>query len=228
MNSIVLGKDYKFFQNIFNTISCNKVNSINIIKYQDSEINLDRFLKSNNIDAVFIDIDTMNVSILDYFKNNSKIKVIIFSDNIKSINYIVGKYKVYNVFSRKFDQKLFNNCIDFLINNPIRTSILQLLNNFNFNKSTKGYKYIFSILEYCIYNNIKSINSMKELYSKINDIYKYECKPIKIEWNIAKTIKTMITLTDEDVIKKYFKYNIYPSSKCFINGILEYYFTFNY
>ena len=220
INSFLLGKDLNLIQNIFNTISCNNYSNINIIKCISKVENLKIFLKSNNIDLAFIDIDTIDAKNLDCHLDN-KVKIIIFSNNLDNINYIINKYKIYSVLSKDFDKTLFVNCIESIINNPIKVLLLELLNNFNFNKSSKGYKYIFNILEYCISNNIDNINNMKDFYSHFNSIYKYENNPNNIEWNIAKTLKSMISLTNEDTMKRYFTYNTYPSSKSFINAMLE-------
>lgn len=102
--------------------------------------------------------------------------------------------------------------------------IIKFLDKFSFNKSTKGYYYILECLNLCIEEDKKLIINMGNLYEKVSNIDKKH-RAMSICWNISKAVQSMNKLTNENVMKRYFPYNLTPSPKIFLNEILQIYYS---
>ena len=139
----------------------------------------------------------------------------------ENINY-------YKILPKPFDIENLIEILKKISNNSIKNEskkrIISLLNNFNFNKSSVGYTYLIDILNFCIENEIKYINNLKNIYQKLELKYNKNLSYKKIEWNIEKSIRTMNNYTDPLILNKYFYYTNFPSSKVFINGLLYIYY----
>ncbi len=101
----------------------------------------------------------------------------------------------------------------------IREKIVNILDNFNFNKNTIGYIYIIECIDFCLINNINIMPRSKILYNEIAKIHNYDNSK-KIGWNIDKAIKLMNEETSSN-IKIDLLNNSMPSTKYFLNCILK-------
>lgn len=101
--------------------------------------------------------------------------------------------------------------------------IIKVLNEFNFNKSSKGYTYIIDCLNFVINNNYKYMPKMNYVYKNIDSD-----NSIKIKWDIDKSILSMYQITDIDIIKRIFLKDKKPSIKVFLDAILAEYYKLNY
>ena len=85
---------------------------------------------------------------------------------------------------------------------------------------------IYGIKNKSVENKYKNIPSNNELYkyiAKKNNCDNY----LRVGWNIDKAIKTMYKLTDSKTINEFFTYNISPSTKNFLNSLVDKFYTIN-
>ena len=104
----------------------------------------------------------------------------------------------------------------------INEFILKELSNFEFNRCTKGFKYLYCCIFICIKNIDLMDNLNKDVFPLIAQKYKQK-SPNNIKWCIEQILKTMYCNTKIDIICKYFKVdkNIQPSLKLFIYTIVS-------
>ena len=227
-NFLIVDNDYKNIQNIFNNINTNP--SLKIIGICDSEKDAIKYILKENIDIIILELDFPNIKRLfdKLEKNNTGVKIIAISNKHDSIvNILNNNIDIYHFFIKPIN---VNKLIDTLNNitestQKIENTLVNLLNDFNFNKNTKGYSYILICLKYCIENNYTSILSIKSLYKEIELKYNKTISSSKLEWNIAKAIHSMVNYTDETILNEFAPYNISPSPKVFINGVLNLYYN---
>lgn len=104
-----------------------------------------------------------------------------------------------------------------------REFVLQQLTNFEFNRNSKGFKYLVETL-LLIIRFPKDINNIeKNVFTKVAK--QYNTRPINIKWSIEKLIYSMYLNTDSKIICEFF--NFYeerkPSIKYLVNTILDNY-----
>lgn len=102
----------------------------------------------------------------------------------------------------------------------IKNEVSELLSNFSFNTTSLGYAYIIDCISICIENKYSTIPTSKLLYSEVagkNNI----SNVFSIKWNIDKSIKSMINLTSQEKMKEFFQHLERPTSKLFINRMLD-------
>ncbi len=172
---------------------------------------------------LIIDLDTSNIKgikILNMIDNDidCKINIIIFSGKKKLINHLnLMKYKkVVKILIKPFNISLIYNvientklenddCIDYTIDN--------ILHKFNFNFSSKFYRYLQLVIKKSLYKPF----ILKDLYKEIAT---EENIPVnQIKWGIEKLILSMNRYTQKNVMSQYFFHNSSPSPKNFINEI---------
>ena len=158
--------------------------------------------------------------------NKRDVIVILISGEISMINEI-------NIFDFKVIKKIYIKPFNFkalnieLINiyeenavQEIKKSIEYELSCFNFNKNSKGYKYLIDCVDFCFYEPQLLNNMENKLFFKVSQ--KNNIKNNKeIKWSIQKTLTSMERYTDTATILKYFPYTKNPTLKTFISEISE-------
>lgn len=234
LNILILDDNFEFVETLFNELNKNE-NKYKITKIcTDSKKSL-KYILNDSFDVILLDLNMPNLNglqILDIIKkNNLKCYVIVISGDTNHIVELVkGNFNIYKIFTKPFNinelRETLNKLYDFENNSKdnVTLCIEDLLNEYNFNKSSIGYSYIIDCLKICIKKNYRHIPNMKLLYKIIAEKENI-VTPSNIGWNIEKCINTMRKCTDEDIIKKYFCF--LPSPKLFLNTILSKYYLKN-
>ena len=167
------------------------------------------------------------IETLNQISNSLKInfKILIISGNNELLNKIT--LSNYTMISKILVKPLrlkdiYSSLIEIIeLQNTVRIEekIQDLLSSFNFNRTSKGYTYIYK----CI---IKSIENENLLYNIQNSLYSEIAKETNetichIKWSIQKSINVMIKNTNSDVLDKYFPYCPKITSKVFIKEIIR-------
>ena len=103
----------------------------------------------------------------------------------------------------------------------------KILSNFEFNTSSKGYRYILDGLVLFVNNNdhlSPNFNLEKDFYNNL--LIKYNLKSIyTIKWNVDKTIQSMVRYTKKEILKSFFPNLSKPTSKVVINKFLKMFYN---
>lgn len=233
LNILLADNDYTYIENIFNKISLKLKENFDIIGICSSGDKVLEYILNTKIDIIILELNLPKVGGIDILKElkkrNINIPTIILSKNSDLVFKVIKEnINYYKILPKPFDIENLIEILKKISNNSIKNEskkrIISLLNNFNFNKSSVGYTYLIDILNFCIENEIKYINNLKNIYQKLELKYNKNLSYKKIEWNIEKSIRTMNNYTDPLILNKYFSYTNFPSSKVFINGLLYIYY----
>lgn len=233
LNILLADNDYTYIENIFNKISLKLKENFDIIEICSSGDKVLEYILNTKIDIIILELNLPKVGGIDILKElkkrNINIPTIILSKNSDLVFKVIKEnINYYKILPKPFDIENLIEILKKISNNSIKNEskkrIISLLNNFNFNKSSVGYTYLIDILNFCIENEIKYINNLKNIYQKLELKYNKNLSYKKIEWNIEKSIRTMNNYTDPLILNKYFSYTNFPSSKVFINGLLYIYY----
>lgn len=98
------------------------------------------------------------------------------------------------------------------------------LNNFKFNRTSLGYKYLKIAIRLGIQDEYLIDDLNNRLYEKMQD--KLGVNKRRIKWNIEKSIETMYINTNMNYVKHYFyiEENENVTPKLFITTLVENYF----
>lgn len=222
----IIDDNYEFVETIYNYLNDKRLYNIQIIKIFSNGENALNYILKEDLDVILLDLNLPKIDgikiieILQKAKKNIKI-ITISGDSFYMDSLLKSNLKVYKKLVKPFN---IDNLI-FLLDeiesskNDIRENIINLLDNFNFNKNTIGYLYIIECIEFCLTNNFKIMPRSILIYNEIAKMHNhYNSK--KIGWNIDKTIKLMNEETNSN-IKMNFLNNSMPSTKYFINCIIK-------
>lgn len=233
LNILLADNDYTYIENIFNKISLKLKENFDIIGICSSGDKVLEYILNTKIDIIILELNLPKVDGIDILKElkkrNINIPTIILSKNSDLVFKVIKEnINYYKILPKPFDIENLIEILKKINNNSIKNEskkrIINLLHNFNFNRSSLGYAYIIDILNFCIENEIRYINNLKNIYQKLELKYNKNLSYKKIEWNIEKSIRTMNNYTDSLILNKYFSYTNFPSSKVFINGLLYIYY----
>lgn len=194
-----------------------KLSKPNVIFYNLSKLSYNRketlkILNQLDIKIILIisDASIMNTINLLSFEN-------IYRIYIEPLNWNEIKKDLDSIFLYRKENKSAD-LISKSNNEKLKNLIIHEISIFNFNKSSKGYKYlIMSIIE-TIQDDKKLENIEKNLFPIIATKFNIDNSK-KIKWNIQKVIDSMLRYTDDIVIKKYFPYAVKPTTKMFLSEI---------
>ncbi|MDO4283043.1 MAG: response regulator [Clostridia bacterium] len=224
---VIIDDNYEYIESLFNIIASNKLKKFEILGiFSDGKKALD-YILTENIDVILLDLNMPNFNGIEMIEKlqNSDIKskiITMTADSSFMIKLIQKNLIVYRSFIKPFDIKhliYILNELETSSSSTIRDSIINLLNNFHFNKNTIGYLYIIDCLELCIKNNYHAMPKSKAIYEKIANIHNNNY--LKIGWNIDKSIKAMNRFTTDEIKNKFFQNDKMPSTKSFINCMLN-------
>ena len=147
------------------------------------------------------------------------------------INNIEDYPFIKNVFIKPFSVEDFIYKLSLLDNEKEEFKIYEIFNkilsNFEFNTSSKGYRYILDGLVLFVHNNehlTPNFNLEKDFYNNL--LVKYNLKSIyTIKWNVDKTVQSMVRYTKKEILSSFFPNLNKPTSKVVINKILEMYYN---
>lgn len=223
----IISRDFNFIEKVYNTVSksSNKIKIVGICGNEDEAI---EFLSNNTVDTIMLDLDMLNPNsniLLKKLKYRIRnIKIISTSSNPESVITVVNyNLNMFHFITKPVDTvELLEtlNKLSLVINSSMN-KLEVLLENFTFNKSTLGYRFIIDSLTYCINSNCNYIANMQNFYPKVVSLYNDEISARKIGWDISKAISTMYDLSDKEVITKYFKTTNKITPKRFFNTILQ-------
>lgn len=98
------------------------------------------------------------------------------------------------------------------------SKITTVLSNFDFKINSLGYLYLFECIKCSIEHPMLLQNFDKKLYPCVSKIHSIS-NPLKIKWNVEKSINSMFRYTNNDILYNFFK-NQKPSPVIFIKKII--------
>lgn len=239
MLKILIAEDnYEYLENLFNNINDNITKGIKIVQICNDGEKALNYIMNKEIDVILLDLNIPKVNgieILEKMKeNNIKSKIIIISGETNLIVEIISrKLSVNQILVKPFHLEELINSLNDIISDLFEgeddiknngNKVLELLNEFNFNKSNIGYTYIIDCLQYCIKRKYTFIPHIKDLYRDVAKQYN-KISYTNVSWNISKSIQMMNRLTEKNILNKFFPYNNTPSPKTFLNEILNMYYN---
>ena len=202
----------------------------NVVSVMDGITALE-FIKTYKPDIVLLDLNIPKINgiellnKLEYCKDLST-NIIIISGEREFINKIpLQSYKmIKRIFCKPVD---FNNIYDNIVkilskqkNENKLTKMRELLEKFEFNKTSKGYGLLVECFSEIV-NNPKSLRNIeKNVYKNIAKRHNFD-NINQIKWCISKTIKSMVRYTDKKILNKYFRNSRDISPKYFMVTIYE-------
>lgn len=233
LNILIVDDNYNYLESLFNELNIQLSQKLRIIAICNDGEKALNYIMNNRIDIILLDLNIPKLNGIEILekmqKNNIKNYVIAMSGDSDFIVELIKKnLKGYKTFVKPFKLEnlisILNEIVYAETQNIDYTKIINLLNNFNFNKNSIGYTYIIDCLNYCIEKKITFITHINELYNQISNKYS-NISYSNISWDIAKAIQVMNKSTDDKIFDKYFSYSKYPSPKTFLNGILNIYYS---
>lgn len=172
------------------------------------------FVKTYKPDIVILDLNipSLNgIELLEKIEQNKELStsVIIVSGELNLINRIPGKHynKIKGVFCKPVElvniQESIKNIILKKKNIDNIEKMQKVLNNFSFNKTSKGYRYLVECIEEITEHPTEIKNIKKTVYPIIAKRHNIENKN-KVKWCVVKTLKSMIRYTDKKILAKFF------------------------
>lgn len=199
---------------------------IEIISVTDGVVALE-IVKRYRPNIILLDLNMPKLNGIGFLKelekiNNLSSNVIIVSGEKEFINKIpLESYKlIKRIFCKPVElENVYDNIKYILLNKEKEDDIIrvkEVLEIFNFNKSSKGYKFLIECFSEIV-NEPEGLSSIeKVVYKKVAHKHGFN-KIDPIKWCIFKTIKSMIRFTDAKILNKCFgsSDNITPKSFMF-------------
>ena len=190
------------------------------------------YIKITKPDIIILDLKMPKLNGIEFLKklNDKDIKIIFASAEIKFINELsVNDYcNIKNIYIKPFDFHKLNEDFKSLrvsTNTYDDKELIQIINKeleeFNFNKTSIGYKYLIQCVIEVFRNQDKIINLEKDLFPCVAEKLNVK-KTQTIKWTLKKLIDSMVRYTNTDTILKYFPYTNNPTTKMFISTMNEY------
>ena len=229
MNKIVIAEDdlnfTKYLVNSFiNELSDYKV--VNI--YTKGNEVLSNIMNLSKKDFLILDIGLPNIDgleILKKLKNKKDLPNIIIISGNADLIYKIPNFDKYicSVFQKPIDANRLKEEFITIQNSCNKAEIISFIENeldlFDFNKTSKGYKYLVDAIFEAIKTPKLTQNLEKELYSTY----------LNVKWAIDKSINSMYRFTNFDLICDYFNFDKVkkPTSKLIIQTIVSKYLNKN-
>lgn len=223
---LIADDNLELAKNIFNKIieSNIKIKTVNISVDGKEVI---EYLLKEHVDILLLDLQmpgTNGVNVLNKLNSiNYNTKIIIITGDIQLLSLsLKGNYIIDKIFMKPFViddlisylKLIYNNTNREIYKKQIYKNITKILDKFNFNKSSLGYKYLIDSIYVCVENNRIIIPMEKELYKIVaskNNVENFK----NIKWIIEKSILKMNQETDKNILYSHFN-NAYPTPKSFI------------
>lgn len=189
------------------------------------------YLKKNKPDIIILDLKMPKLNGIEFLKklNNKDINVILISGEIQLINELLVKdycniknvyIKPFELYKLKEDFKNLRISSDNYDDRELIGIIDKELQEFNFNKTSIGYRYLIECVIEVFKNQNKIKNIEKDLFPCVAEKLNVK-KSQTIKWTLRKSIDSMVRYTNTDTILKYFPYTTNPTTKMFISMMNE-------
>lgn len=227
-NKVLIVEDNTIFAvNLFNYLKSNN-NLIDIIGIASDGKEALGIFEEKKTDIVILDLKIPIINGVELLKifNSKNITVILMSGEIKMINDInIFDFQIVKqVYIKPFEFDRLNEDLISIIEDDYSQEMKENIENelkyFNFNKNSKGYRYLIQCLENCYTEPKLLYNMEKDLFFKVSQENHLQNSNI-IKWSIQKSIVSMERYTDTNTILKYFPYSKNPTSKMFISTLSE-------
>lgn len=236
LNAIIADDNKSFDINLFNYLETNNIHNIHVQGIATNGLEVLTLVKELQPDVLLLDLQMpkMNgVEVLQKLKSEltNIPDVILITAYPSLINNIEDYPFIKNVFIKPFSVEDFIYKLSLLDNEKEEFKIYEIFNkilsNFEFNTSSKGYRYILDGLVLFVHNNehlTPNFNLEKDFYNNL--LVKYNLKSIyTIKWNVDKTVQSMVRYTKKEILSSFFPNLNKPTSKVVINKILEMYYN---
>lgn len=214
---------------IFNIIKSQNLNNINVIGITTNGLETYQKIKLLKPDVILLDINLPIINGLEIInkllkENISLPKILLITAFPDSISKLQNIQLISGIIIKPID---YNTLCNYLIqfskeinNDSIQSLIINILNNFDFNKNSVGYLYIIDCIKYCIERPNCINNLEKDLYPHIAKIHQIS-NHLQVKWAIDKSLNSMFRYTKVDILKKYFPDTKRISSKFFLKKIID-------
>lgn len=183
-----------------------------IILARDGEIALE-YIECYRPNIVLLDLKMQKLNGIEVLRDIQRFKdlsIIIISSESKFINQIpcTNYEMIKGVFHKPVDLQNIYYSVKYILaqqkHEKESINLNHILDEFEFNKSSRGYNFLVECLEEIFENPEELINIEKTAYKNIAD--KHNLNEInQVKWCISKSIKSMIRYTDTKILLKYFR-----------------------
>ena len=229
MLKLLIADDNKDFDiSIINFIRENKLDYIKFEGICTTGLDAYRMIKKFHPDIVILDIKIPKMNGIEVIKKliNEGMelpKIILVTAYSNLLNGFIYREKIYKFLFKPFDMSLLTSYIeDYYLEiqeNSFNNEIVKILNNFDFNTNSLGYKYLIECIKFCIKNPLAISNLEKNVYTKVSNIF-HVSNSFSIKWSVEKCIDSMFRYTKTNILQKFFPDTSKPSPKIFIKKII--------
>lgn len=224
---LIVEDNQDFAYNILKIIKEN-LDNIDVVEISQNGLDAINDIKRLNPDIILLDLNIPRINGLEIIEllNDFKTNIIVITGDITLLNDLNIMYytNVKHIYIKPFNLKKLCGDIQYLFTEIADTDVSDLINyelsNFEFNKGSIAYKYLFDTLKICYRYPEKMRNMEKDLFPLVAENNKVK-NPIQIKWALQKLISSMLRYTDSEILKEYFLYNLKPSLKTFIITVIE-------
>ncbi len=219
MTDLLIADDnMELVKNIINNVIGKKSN-IRLVKIATNGEEAMDCIMHNNLDVIILDMKIPKISgkeILEKIDNmDKKPNVIIITGYDTELYKIEKKDYIYSYHLKPVIMERLRKDLEelnfYCEEKNIRDFIKKELSVYEFNKASRGYKYLEDSIFIAIKNPDLLMNMEKNLFLAVSKMYK-DTKLLNVKWSIEKLIKSSYKYTNED-----------KSTKSFINDVLEKY-----
>ncbi len=223
---LIADDDLEFCKTIFNTLKNSNKEAIDFVNVSSNGKEALDYILNNKVDLLLLDLKMPKLTGIELLKEIKKIElipniIILTGDQLLLQEVFKINVPIRNAFIKPFNVDDLINLIDTiieqnefeLITNKLYQNIVELLEQFNLNKGSVGYKYIVDCIIAYIENET-IIDFKRDLYPKVAKKNTVK-NSLRIQWALEKTIYAMNKYSDEKVINTFFPYGS-PTPKSFI------------
>lgn len=229
-NLVIIDDDLEFAKFVFNVIIENKIPYRVINISSNGEEAIQRIDKLNKNDVVLLDLNMPKKSgfeIIQLIAKSKKVnpKICIISGEAE-LAFQIENYKeliteiIYKPVTTKELVEKLKKLTHQSKKEEERYRIEKELEKFEFNKFSKGYRYLVDCL-ICLLEFPDTIDNIeRDLYPKVASQYK-DITYLNVKWSITKTLNTMYRYSDNETICQYFHLDKIrkPSNKMFLHTV---------
>lgn len=222
---LIADDNLNFTMNLKETIEKNMPDYIETVNICNNGLEAINSVDIKKPDILLLDLNMPKKDGLTVLENiKEDIAIIIISGEVSMINNIriFNSKNIKKIYVKPFNSNHLINELKYICyeknTESVKQNIENELNDFEFNKTSVGYKY----LEECLLYTYKNPKLLDNIEGKLLPLLanKFGIKKVQnIKWSMQKAVKSMIRYTDKRKILNYFPSNGVPTLKLFITTL---------